>query len=108
MSEVEGIIKSKRASATCSKIRKLTGNLHKRNQSKNKNYSPNKSAWYRKLSMSNDDESNSDFQGYRILDINRMISILQKFSHCRTCHGAVALKEQIECGWSSKITVLCV
>lgn len=97
----------KRASGIRPKKRKFTGNIHTRKLTKIENDSLNNSASQRKLSVNKEIEYNSSFEGYRIMDVSHMFSILEKFLCCKACGGEVSITEEIECGLSSKISILC-
>lgn len=75
---------------------------------KNDNESTNQSASYRKLKTDKDEnETCSDFSGYRIFDLNILFTILEQFLCCKICGCKITLKEESKCGLSSKISLQC-
>lgn len=105
MDDMKDNIKPKRASGKRNRKRKFTGNVYTRKVCEIAKM--NESASGRKLDVNLSEVEDANFKGYSIIDIELLFSHLEKYLCCKTCGGGVALNEQIVCGLSSRITVVC-
>lgn len=98
------VLQPKRASGKRPKKRKFTGNIHTRKKVPELKVS----ASSKKIKLSDDvDEEISNYRGYRIIDIDILISSIENCLCCKACGSGITLSEEVLNGLLSEFKVSC-